>query len=487
MNASLAYLFRKRHITHDKKEQEIFTFEDIVMGLSFANTEDNELFHIVTGKSAGILAAQLNEDGNETEYVVILLNMNEAVKANDNRVNFEGIRNNLIKRNGKYYIRSEKSPTSLSRLIDKKLIRICDETFSEKSSDFDEEAFEKTSNISKMYSFIKKTIISQDEQIMQILTTLFKNQTVVKSKLDIDLIAKLKENLLIFGSTGTGKTEILKRISRLYKIPIVIQDATSLSETGYQGRKISDMFNDLMSAAGGDVQLAERGILVIDEFDKLAEKPEDNQSHVSRAGVQRGLLKLLDGSEFYVDGKKFDTSRLTVVALGAFTGIVKDTNTQQIGVGADKERTQVDVDNYKDVTTEDFTNYGIIRELIGRFSKFVKMSPLKEKDIKKILVESDFSPLNTYKKLFELLGIEFSYNDDFVNWLAERAVQLNSGARSLKTVFDESISGAMFKIFAGEYSNVSLVRPESEDGRPYVLTKKGQEKPPEKEKKGFFR
>ena len=154
-----------------------------------------------------------------------------------------------------------------------------------------------------MYNSIKQTIISQDEQIMQILTALFKNQKVINSNLDKDLIAKLKENILIYGSTGTGKTEILKRISKLYNIPIVIEDATSLSETGYQGRNITDMLEDLYLAANSDIELAEKGILVIDEFDKLAERKGDTESHVSRLGVQRSLLKLLDGSLFYFDNK----------------------------------------------------------------------------------------------------------------------------------------------------------------------------------------
>ena len=312
-----------------------------------------------------------------------------------------------------------------------------------------------------MYSSIKKTIISQDEQIMQILTALFKNQKVVESDLDIDLIAKLKENILIYGSTGTGKTEILKRISKLYNIPIVIEDATSLSETGYQGRKITDMLEDLCLAANGDIKLAEKGILVIDEFDKLAEKSGDNQSHVSRLGVQRSLLKLLDGTLFYFDNKQFDSSRLTIVGVGAFTGITNG-------------------DDYKQLTTEDFMKYGIIRELIGRFSKTIAMNPLEKEDIIKILKNSDFSPLNTYKKLFEMLQVQFEFTDDFIEYIADLAIAKKSGARSLKTVFDDCISSALFRIFAGEYSGISLVKPDVENEKPYVLTKT-------KEKKGLFK
>ena len=268
----------------------------------------------------------------------------------------------------------------------------------------------------------------------------------------MDLIAKLKENILIYGSTGTGKTEILKRISKLYNIPIVIEDATALSETGYQGRKITDMLEDLCLAADNDIELAEKGILVIDEFDKLAEKSGDSQSHVSRLGVQRSLLKLLDGTLFYFEDKKFDTSKLTVVGLGAFTGITEG-------------------DDYKQLTADDFMKYGIMRELIGRFSKTIAMNPLSKEDIIKILKESDFSPLNTYKKLFDMLEVNFDFNDEFIEYIAELAIAKQSGARSLKTVFDDCISSALFRIFAGEYSSISLVKPDDDNNKPYILIK----------------
>ena len=221
------------------------------------------------------------------------------------------------------------------------------------------------------------------------------------------------------------------------------------------------MLEDLCLAANGNMKLAEKGILVIDEFDKLAEKSGDNQSHVSRLGVQRSLLKLLDGTLFYFDNKQFDTSRLTIVGVGAFTGII-------------------DGDDYKKLTTENFMKYGIMRELIGRFSKTIAMNPLQKEDIIKILKNSDFSPLNTYKKLFEMLQVQFEFDDDFIDYIADLAIAKKSGARSLKTVFDECISSALFRIFAGEYSGILLTKPNAEDEKPYVLTKT-------KNKKGLFK
>ena len=455
-NLSVGYLFKKKYITYQSKKWEIFEFVDYVTAISFTNTSNNERCNILSGNNAGSYAFAINGNANEEDLVFISDNLNIAIKDNKNQVNFDEIRKIRIANTAKYYLRNDNG-TELTKLVNNDLINFLEKDSSKGKSEFDEREFEKNTDISTMYSSIKKTIISQDEQIMQILTALFKNQKVVESDLDIDLIAKLKENILIYGSTGTGKTEILKRISKLYNIPIVIEDATSLSETGYQGRKITDMLEDLCLAANGDIKLAEKGILVIDEFDKLAEKSGDNQSHVSRLGVQRSLLKLLDGTLFYFDNKQFDSSRLTIVGVGAFTGITNG-------------------DDYKQLTTDDFMKYGIMRELIGRFSKTIAMNPLEKEDIIKILKNSDFSPLNTYKKLFEMLQVQFEFTNDFIEYIADLAIAKKSGARSLKTVFDDCISSALFRIFAGEYSGISLVKPDVENEKPYVLTKTKEKK-----------
>jgi ATP-dependent Clp protease ATP-binding subunit ClpX len=455
---SIGYLFKKKYVTYQSKKWEIFEFVDYVAAISFTNTSNNERCNILSGNNAGSYASKINKNENEEDFVFISDDLFKAIKENENLVDFVKIRENKISGTAKYYLRNS-SGDGLTQLVNNDLISFLERDGFKDKSEFDEGEFEKSTDISAMYSSIKKTIISQDEQIMQILTALFKNQKVVDSDLDVDLIAKLKENILIYGSTGTGKTEILKRISKLYNIPIVIEDATSLSETGYQGRKITDMLEDLCLAANGDIKLAEKGILVIDEFDKLSEKSGDNQSHVSRLGVQRSLLKLLDGTLFYFDNKQFDSSRLTIVGVGAFTGITEG-------------------DDYKQLTTEDFMKYGIMRELIGRFSKTIAMNPLEKEDIIKILKNSDFSPLNTYKKLFEMLQVQFEFTDDFIEYIADLAIAKKSGARSLKTVFDDCISSALFRIFAGEYTGISLVKPNLENKKPYVLTKT---------KKGLFK
>ena len=299
----------------------------------------------------------------------------------------------------------------------------------------------------------KKLINTLKNQLGVIQSGKVQKLNVIENKISMNILRTLKKGtvvVLVF-DTDTGKTEILKRIAKIYHIPIVIEDATSLTESGYVGRNIQDMLNDLYLAANKNIEEAQKGILVIDEFDKLSEK-NSTHSHVSREGVQRSLLKLLDGSEYYFNGLTFNTSKLSIVALGAFTGITEN-------------------DDYTNITTKNFVDYGIMRELMGRFSKLVAMNYLTKEDIKKILIESNFSPINTYKHLFELMDINFTYEDDFIDYIAEEAITLNSGARSLKTIFDNEISNAMFKIFAGDYSSIYLTKP-NKNQKSYILTKK---------------
>lgn len=309
-----------------------------------------------------------------------------------------------------------------------------------------------------MYTTIKKTIVGQDEQIMRILTSLFKNQKVICSSLNDRIKCKLKENIIVYGSTGTGKTEILSIIAKIYQVPIVLVDSTTLSETGYVGRNITDVLKELYLAADKNLETAQKGILVLDEFDKLAEKSKDGQTHVSRIGVQRSLLKVLDGADFYFDGKKFNTSELSIVALDAFSEITKD-------------------DDYTKVTSVDFQHYGIMRELMGRFSNLIAMNPLPKEILKQILVESDLSPINTYQELFESMKIKFSYEEQFIDYVAEKAIELKSGARSLKTIVDDAINSALFQIFALECDEIKLVRPD-DGGKAYTLSPSKQKRNP---------
>lgn len=446
-NIGIAYVIEKKSFVKDEKKITYYEIIDYSCGFVFEYRNFGLLFTSLSKNLGSEL--QLNYNPDKNVLASGFKTFSELSSQNNNTVDIDKFIAEYKKHVGEFYFYNAVEDTY--ELINNEEVIQQIKNSKKSKKDFDENVLNKDSDISQMYSEIKKTIISQDEQIMQILSTLFKNQKVVNGKFDIDMISKLKENLIIYGSTGTGKTEILKRIAKIYKVPIVIEDATSLTESGFVGRDIQDMLNDLYLASGKDIESAQKGILVIDEFDKLAEK-DSGRSHVSREGVQRSLLKLLDGTEYYFNGLTFNTSKLSVVALGAFTGITKN-------------------DDYTNINTKDFVDYGIMRELMGRFSKLVAMNYLTKEDIKKILLESNFSPINTYKHLFESMNIGFTYEDDFIDYIAEKAVALNSGARSLKTVFDDIISSAMFRIFAGDYSSIHLTRPNDEE-KPYVLTKK---------------
>ena len=200
-------LLKKRYITFKEKKYEIFEYVDCVIGICFINSRNNHLCNVVSGNNAGIYASFLNNNVNEEEYVFLSDDINMAINNNGNKADFKEIRNNRTSKMCKYYFRGEKAGHLVS-ITDAELSDYLDS-----KDDFSEGEFKKSTDISEMYSSIKKTIIAQDEQIMQILTALFKNQKVVNSNLEMDLIAKLKENILIYGSTGTGKTEILKRIA----------------------------------------------------------------------------------------------------------------------------------------------------------------------------------------------------------------------------------------------------------------------------------
>lgn len=443
---------KKKVIKIDRDLREIYKLEGACLGYL-----KDYSFVPVSGNRIGEKIDLFDDSNNESS--VFIPDLQQCIDAKDDIIKIIEAHSNADM--DIYYFYNN---YGLKAIKDPLIIAEADKVFGggRKSKEFNEDSMDTKSDISIMYKDIKKTILSQDEQIMKILTSLFKNQRVVDSTLGADIAAKLKENILIAGPTGTGKTEILTRISKRCQVPIVIEDSTSLAETGYVGRKVEDLLRDLYLAADKDQEKAEKGILVIDEFDKLAEK--GSQEMVSRSGVQRALLKLLDGGTLYFDGMTFDTSKLTIVGLGAFSDIT------------DKE-------NYDHITTDDLVKYGMMQELIGRFSKVIKMNSLSKEDLKKILKESNLSPLNTYKGLFEELKVDFSYDDGFVNFVATKAESLNTGARSLKTIFDDQISGALFNIFAGEYKAIHLVDPITNEGQSYKLYKEEEKS---KEKKKWF-
>lgn len=448
-NMGLALIYKKRHGFVNKLKGVCDYYEVICTDMGFKI--DNDIFVSLSNDVGEMFNIGLNE--NESMFAINFKTFDEMIsefKGYKPQEFLKEYENNV----GDFYLYNA-AQKEFRQIVDGKFLARQKRNKKDDTKDLD---------ILEMYNKVKEVIIAQDEPLKQILASIYKNQKIVNSSLDGETISKLKENIIVYGPTGTGKTEILTQIAKLYDIPIVIEDVTSFTETGYVGRDVADMLTDLYYKAGMDLERAQKGILILDEFDKLAEGGMYGKAEgPSRTGVQRSLLKVLDGGTVSIREDDYDsvmidfnTSKLTVVALGAFSGIKRN-------------------DDYSDVSMTDFIEYGIMREVMGRFSKLVSMNAFSKDDIINILLESELSPLNTYKKLFAAMDIKFTYDEELVDYIADEAMALNCGARSLKTVFDGIISDELFDIFASKVKSVHLSVP-TDKGKSFVAKKKAREK-----------
>ncbi|MCO4293739.1 ATP-dependent Clp protease ATP-binding subunit ClpX [Solitalea sp. MAHUQ-68] len=307
-------------------------------------------------------------------------------------------------------------------------------------------------------------VIGQDDAKRVLAVAVYNHYKRLNQKVDKDEVEIEKSNILMVGETGTGKTLLAKTIAKTLHVPFCICDATVLTEAGYVGEDVESILTRLLQAADYDVAAAERGIVYIDEVDKIARK-SDNPSitrDVSGEGVQQALLKILEGTVVNVPpqgGRKHpdqkmiavNTSNILFICGGAFDGIDKKIGnrlqTQAIGYGSRKNTDKVDKNNMLQyITPKDLKSFGLIPELIGRVPVLTYLNPLDRDTLLSILVEPKNSLIKQYVKLFSYEGIKLSFDDEVLEYIVDKAMEFKLGARGLRSICEAIMIDHMFEL-----------------------------------------
>jgi ATP-dependent Clp protease ATP-binding subunit ClpX len=312
--------------------------------------------------------------------------------------------------------------------------------------------------------FLDQYVIGQDDAKKYLSVAVYNHYKRIDQDVNLDDVEIEKSNIVLVGATGTGKTLLARTIAKMLNVPFAIVDATVLTEAGYVGEDVESILSRLLQAADYNVQAAERGIVFIDEIDKIARKGGDNPSitrDVSGEGVQQGLLKLLEGSLVNVPprgGRKHPEQQFTVVNTknilficgGAFNNIEKiiasRLNTQAMGYKAVREKEIFDKENLLQyIIPADLKTFGLIPEIIGRLPILTYLSPLSKDALHKILTEPKNAITKQYMRLFEMDGIKLEFDDEMLNYIVDKAVEFKLGARGLRSIFETVMVDIMYE------------------------------------------
>lgn len=330
----------------------------------------------------------------------------------------------------------------------------------------------------EIHEFLDQYVIGQNEAKKVLSVAVYNHYKRLMNVNATEDVEIEKSNILLVGETGTGKTLLARTIARMLNVPFTIVDATVLTEAGYVGEDVESILTRLLQAANYDLKAAERGIIFIDEIDKISRK-SDNPSitrDVSGEGVQQALLKLLEGSKVNVPpqgGRKHpdqkfievDTSNILFVAGGAFDGITRHIatrlNTRSVGFHNSKDREAVNATNMlKHIAPQDLKSFGLIPELIGRIPVLAHLNPLEAASLKMILTEPKNAIIKQYTKLLELDGVELEFKDEALNYVVDKAVEYKLGARGLRSIIETILTDAMFDLPSMEEEKSLIVDQE---------------------------
>ena len=328
--------------------------------------------------------------------------------------------------------------------------------------------------------FLDQYVIGQDDAKRYLSVAVYnhyKRLMQYKKEQKTDDVEIEKSNIIMVGHTGTGKTLLAKTIAKLLKVPFTIVDATVLTEAGYVGEDIESILTRLLQVSDYDVNAAERGIVFIDEIDKIARKG-DNPSitrDVSGEGVQQGLLKLLEGSVVNVPpqgGRKHpdqkmipvNTKDILFICGGIEKKIAMRLNTKVVGYGVDKKRDAIDRENLLQyITPQDLKSFGLIPEIIGRLPILTYLDPLDREALRQILTEPKNSIIKQYIKMFEIDGIHLSFDKEALDFMVDKSIEFKLGARGLRSIVEAIMIDAMFELPSTDCKELHITRAYAEE------------------------